>query len=71
MEKGSSHTLLLGVHVGADTMKTTWRFLKKVKVPPNPAVTTVKNSSRAIFIAALFTAATVWNQKDVHHQMNW
>ena len=36
--KGSTHTLLVRMYIGAATMKTAQWFLKKLKLPYGPAI---------------------------------
>ena len=62
--------------MGTDTMRTVWRFLKKLKVELlyNPAIPFLgiylekmktligKNTCSPVFIAVLFTIAKTWRQ---------
>ena len=68
--KGNPPALLVGMSVGAATMETVWRFLRKLKIelPYDPAIplqgiypdkTIIqKGTGTPMFIAALFTIAT-------------
>ena len=38
MEKGNPYTLRVGLQIGIDIMENIWRFLKKLKVPYDPAI---------------------------------
>ena len=67
---------MVGTWIGAATVKTVWRYLKKLKMdlPFDPAITLLgihlkeprtliqKNISTPMFIAALFTITKIWKQ---------
>ena len=74
--KGILFALLMGMQTGAATVKTVWRYLKKLKMkllydpaipllgiyPKNPQTLIQKNISTPMFIAVLFTVAKIWKQ---------
>ena len=82
---GNPLTLLVGMQTGTATLKTVWRFLKKLKVelPYDPAIALLGIYSRDIgvlfqrdtctpmFIAALSTIAKVWKEPKCPSMDEW
>ena len=72
--KGNSPTLLLRIEIGITSMKTVWKFLRKlnIELPYDPAIPLLgiypdkiviqKDTCTPMFIAALFTIAKTWKQ---------
>ena len=74
--KGNPHGLLMGMQTGAATVKTVWRYLKKLKMkllydpaipllgiyPKKHETVIQKNISTPILIAALVTTTKIWKQ---------
>ena len=72
--KGSPPTLLVGMQTSTATMRTVWRFLKKldIELPYDPAIPLLgirteetrieRDTCTTVFIAALFTIARTWKQ---------
>ena len=74
--KGNPFALLVGMQIGATTVKAVWRYLKKLKmdVPVHPVIPllgiypkehktlTQKNISTPMFVAVLFTITKIWKQ---------
>ena len=60
-EKGNPCALLVGLQIGATTVKSS--FLKKLKIkwPYNPTII-CKDKCTPMFIEALFTIAKIWKQ---------
>lgn len=75
----------MGMQTGAATMKTVWRFLKKLKIElpydpalsllgiyPNNLKSTIQSSiSTPVYIAALFTIAKIWKQSKCPSTDDW
>ena len=70
--KGDPFALLVEMQTGAATVKTVWRYLKKLKMdlPFDPAIPlpkqlktlVLKNISTPMLITVLFTIAMIWTQ---------
>ena len=74
--KGNPLTLLVGMQVGVATLKTVWRFVKKLKIelPCDPAIALLachpkdidvvkrRSISTPMFIAAMSTIAKLWKE---------
>ena len=72
--KGNPPTLLVGMQTSTATMRTVWRFLKKLQIelPYDPAIpllgihtkeTSIERTTcTSMFIAALFILARTWKQ---------
>ena len=78
--KGNPPTLLVGMQTSTATMRTVWRFLKKLEIelPYNPAIPllgihtketrTERDTCTPMLIAVLFTIAKAWKQHRFHWQ---
>ena len=72
--KGNPLTLLVGMQTSTATMKTVWRFLKKLEIelPYDPAIPLLgihteetrseRDTCTSMFIEALFIIARTWKQ---------
>ena len=68
--KGNPLTMLVGMQTSTVTVRTVWRFLKKLEIelPYDPAIpllgmhTEETRIERAMFITALFIMARTWKQ---------
>ena len=72
--KGNPLTLLVGMQTSTATMRTVWRFLKKLEIelPYNQTIPLLgiytketkseRNTCTPMFISALFTIARAWKQ---------
>ena len=72
--KGNPLTLLVGMQTSTATMRTVWRFLKKLEIelPYDPAIPLLgihteetrreRDTCTPMFIAALFIIARTWKQ---------
>jgi len=73
-KKGNPLTLLVEMQTSTGTMRTVWRFLKKLEIelPYDPAIPrldihteetrTERDMCTSVFIAALFIIARTWEQ---------
>ena len=83
--KGNPLALLVGMQTGAATLKTVWRFLKKLKIdlPYDPAIALLgiyprdrgvlmhRGTYTPMFIAALSTIAKLWEEPKCPSTGEW
>ncbi len=82
--KRYTHTFLVGLQIGATTMKAIWRYLRKFGMGPpfDPDIPLLglypedlkseyySDTATSMFIAAQFTIAKLWNYLRALRQMN-
>ena len=80
--KGNPPTLLMGMYIGAATMKNRTEVLRKLKIelPYDPAIpllgiypdkAIIQNTCTPVFITALFTIAKTWKQPKCPSTDEW